>query len=228
MTPKPPIVSPVRARTARTSGDAMEIEEETTGDKVPEATTENKTMAEASGNITKENEVLDNSITAAEEEASKEEEQAASGVVMAERFAKITTNQGRRNNVINPDEEDDRSVEDVTSSAWGRQLQPMETNQRRNKQTTLNGNKSIHKEVVFIKARVSAVTSPLEGTRSSLATEFTEISGGGINNLKILSNQKAGGAKPITSASMIPLKWDQSSKYVTCLNDRADLTKRIT
>ena len=85
-----------------------------------------------------------------------------------------------------------------------------------------------HTKVVFIEARVTAGTSPLEGIRSSLATVFTEISGGGIRNLKILWNRKTGGPEPITSASLIPLKWGQASKYVPCLNNRANLTKRIT
>ena len=107
-------------------------------------------------------------------------------------------------------------------------MQLTEANQREKKQTTLTGNKSIHEKLVFIKARVTARTSPLEGIRSSLATVFTEISSEGINDLKILSNRKAGGPKTITSISMIPLKWGHASKCVTCLNNRADLTKRIT
>ena len=59
---------------------------------------------------------------------------------------------------------------------------------------------------------VTTGTSPLEGIRSSLAIVFTEISGGRIKNLKILSNWKAGGPKPITSALLIPLKWAQYAK----------------
>ena len=31
--------------------------------------------------------------------------------------------------------------------------------------------------------------------------------------------------KPITSTSIVPLKWEAASKYVTCINDRADFTR---
>ena len=62
-----------------------------------------------------------------------------------------------------------------------------------------------------------------------LATVFAKLSGnGGIKNFKILPNQKVGGLKPIYSIAMIPLKWSMATKYVTCLNNTADLTKRIT
>ena len=62
-----------------------------------------------------------------------------------------------------------------------------------------------------------------------MATVFAELSGNsGIKNLKILPNQKVGGLKPITSILMIPLRWYIAAKFVTCLNETIDLTKRTT
>ena len=52
-----------------------------------------------------------------------------------------------------------------------------------------------------------------------MKTVFTEISvPGGI---------KIGLQKAITSASMVPLKWAAAAKYMTCLNEQADLTRPI-
>ena len=68
--------------------------------------------------------------------------------------------------------------------------------------------------------------SPLEGIRDAVETIFIELSvHGGITGLKILQNSKIGSQKPITSASMVPLKWGAASKYVTCINKKADFTR---
>ena len=65
------MVSLVRVKTVRTAEDAMEIEEVVMGDEVPEVAKENKTMAEASNGIAKENKVPEANVAAAEEEARK-------------------------------------------------------------------------------------------------------------------------------------------------------------
>ena len=42
-----------------------------------------------------------------------------------------------------------------------------------------------------------------------------------------MNNNGISAHKPITYASMVPLKWIPASNYVDCLNDLADLTKEI-
>ena len=50
----------------------------------------------------------------------------------------------------------------------------------------------------------------------------------GLPPTKILSNRAREGLKLITSIAMIPLEWAAFKKYVTCINNKEDLSKRIT
>ena len=127
------------------------------------------------------------------------------------------------------EEEEEMSPYDIVLSVFGKQSQPTATGQRQKEETTLTERKPIIKTVLFIEARVIQRTSPLESTRTALATVSAELSGNsGIKNLKIRSNRNRGGPKPITSIAMIPLEWDVAKKYITCLNETTGLTKRIT
>ena len=109
------------------------------------------------------------------------------------------------------------SNDEVENSAWAKTLLPMETNQRKKKQTSLSGNKPNHETVLFIDATVTTRTSPLEGISSAVSTVFTEL----------LQNTKIGLQKAITSALVVPLKWAAAKKYVKCLNNRADPMRPI-
>ena len=99
---------------------------------------------------------------------------------------------------------------------------------REKKQTTLSSPKPKHECVLSIKATVNSNTSPLKGISAAVKTIFTELSvHGEITGLKLLRNTKTGLQKPITSALMVLLKWGAASKYLTCINDRADITRPI-
>ena len=45
--------------------------------------------------------------------------------------------------------------------------------------------------------------------------------------IKLMTNNRIGTHKPISSASMVLLKWISASNYVDCLNNIADLTNEI-
>ena len=64
-------MSPVRDTTAGMAEDAMETEEVATCNNAPEAAMENRTMAEAGDDTTKENKAPGANVAAAEEEAQK-------------------------------------------------------------------------------------------------------------------------------------------------------------
>jgi len=85
-----------------------------------------------------------------------------------------------------------------------------------------------HSTVLYIESRGSQGTTPLEVIRNTIAKILTELSvRGKLTGIKLMNNNGISAHKPITSASMVPLKWISASNYVDCLNDLADLTKEI-
>ena len=136
-TPKPPTVSLVRTDQGKAARDNIEAD-----NKVSDVEMEAKaaevydTMYEDA--TTEENEATDASIAAGEEEAQKRRDQAAETEAMAKRMRDFSASGGRRNDeVIQEDEDDGSSDNDVANSVWAKPSLPTETNQRKKKQTTL-------------------------------------------------------------------------------------------
>ena len=110
------------------------------------------------------------------------------------------------------DEEGDGTEEDndnngLQNSMWAKQVHPANTTQRKKKQTSMARKKPNHITVLYIEARGTQGTTSLEVIRHTVAKVFTEISvSGKITGIKLMTNNGIGTHKPISSASMVPLK----------------------